>query len=65
MINGKDFGGKVSKCLINFKMLYKYSNEDVRLAVGSMAVEFLRKDGSVHCIDGVLEVTHKECGNNN
>lgn len=43
MIDGKDFGGKISRCLINFKMLNKYSNEDVRLAVGSMAVEFLRK----------------------
>lgn len=66
MIEGKDFLGKVLRCLINFKMLNTHSNEDVRLAVGSMAVEFLRKDASVRCIDGVLEkVTHEECGNRN
>lgn len=66
MIEGKNFGGKVLICLINFKMLNTYSNEDVRLAVGSMAAGFLRKDGNVRYIDGVFEkVTQKECENRN
>lgn len=47
MIDAKDFWGEVSRCLTHFRMLNKYSNEDVRLALGFKAVDLLRKDGVV------------------
>lgn len=47
----------------NFKMLSKCPGADVRLAVGSVTLELLGRDGHYHCIDGMLEkVTQEECG---